>query len=152
MIKPSVNETKWSSFLARTRALILFISIWIFDFGPVKLPGLSRNGPQPRRETHAGYFLLFSCYLKSFWQPWVGNALRNCSLPIDNLQTKITQTKSPVPWLRSTSSRSSFMGHSLTKMKGKVERNVHYKTLQYLKKSPSIYLRESSSLPSLSGP
>ena len=46
MIKLSVNETKWSSLLARTRALILYISIWIFDFGPVKLPGLSRNGPQ----------------------------------------------------------------------------------------------------------
>ena len=46
MIKLSVNETKWSSFLARTRALILYISIWIFDFGPEKLPGLSRNGPQ----------------------------------------------------------------------------------------------------------
>ena len=35
MIKPSVNETKWSSLLARIRALILYIS----------LPGLSRNGP-----------------------------------------------------------------------------------------------------------
>ena len=46
MIKLSVNETKWSSLLARTRALILYISIWIFDFGPVKLPGPSRNGPQ----------------------------------------------------------------------------------------------------------
>ena len=46
MIKLSVNKTKWSSLLARTRALILYISIWIFDFGPVKLPGLSRNGPQ----------------------------------------------------------------------------------------------------------
>ena len=46
MIKLSVNETKWSSLLARTRALILYISIWIFDFGPVKLPGLSRNRPQ----------------------------------------------------------------------------------------------------------
>ena len=45
-IKLSVNETKWSSLLARTRALILYISIWIFYFGPVKLPGLSRNGPQ----------------------------------------------------------------------------------------------------------
>ena len=45
MIKLSVNETKWSSLLARTRALILYISIWIFDFGPIKLPGLSRNGP-----------------------------------------------------------------------------------------------------------
>ena len=44
MIKLSVNETKWSSLLARTRALILYNSILIFDFGPVKLPGLSRNG------------------------------------------------------------------------------------------------------------
>ena len=46
MIKLSVNETKWSSSLARTRALIFYISIWIFDFGPEKLPGSSRNGPQ----------------------------------------------------------------------------------------------------------
>ena len=46
MIKLSVNETKWSSLLARTRALILYISIWKFDFGPETLPGLSRNGPQ----------------------------------------------------------------------------------------------------------
>ena len=45
MIKLSVNETKWSSLLARTGALILYISIWIFDFGPERLPGLSRNGP-----------------------------------------------------------------------------------------------------------
>ena len=35
MIKPSVNETKWRSLLARIRALILYIS----------LPRLSRNGP-----------------------------------------------------------------------------------------------------------
>ena len=45
MIKLSINETKWNSLLARPRALILYISIWIFDFGPEKLPGLSRNGP-----------------------------------------------------------------------------------------------------------
>ena len=45
MMKLSVNETKWSSLLARNRVLILYISIWIFDFGPEKLPGLSRNGP-----------------------------------------------------------------------------------------------------------
>ena len=45
MTKLSVNETKWSSLLARIRALILHISIWIFDFGPEKLTGLSRNGP-----------------------------------------------------------------------------------------------------------
>ena len=46
MIKLSVNETKWSCLLARTRAVILYISIWIFDFGFVKLPGLSRNETQ----------------------------------------------------------------------------------------------------------
>ena len=38
MIKLSVNETKWSSLLARTYA--------IFGFGPEKLPGHSRNGPR----------------------------------------------------------------------------------------------------------
>ena len=37
MIKLSVNEAKWSSLLTRTRSLILYISIWIFDFGPEKL-------------------------------------------------------------------------------------------------------------------
>ena len=41
----SVYETKWSRLLARTRALILYISIWIFVFGPEKLPGLLRNEP-----------------------------------------------------------------------------------------------------------
>ena len=46
MIKLSVNETKWSSSQARTRALIFYILIWIFDFGPENLPGRSRNGPQ----------------------------------------------------------------------------------------------------------
>ena len=46
MVKLSVNETKWSSLPARTRALILYISILIFDFGPEKLLGLSSNGPQ----------------------------------------------------------------------------------------------------------
>ena len=45
MVKLSVNETKWSILLARTRDLILFISIWIFDFGPEKLSGFRRNGP-----------------------------------------------------------------------------------------------------------
>ena len=48
MIKLSVNETKWSSLPARTRALILYISIWIFDVGPEKSPWLSRNGPLDR--------------------------------------------------------------------------------------------------------
>ena len=46
MIKLWVNETKWSSLLARILALILYISMSIFDVGPEKLPGLSRNGPQ----------------------------------------------------------------------------------------------------------
>ena len=45
MIKLSVSETKWSSLLARTRTLILCFSIRMFDFGPQKLPVLSRNGP-----------------------------------------------------------------------------------------------------------
>ena len=31
--------------LVTTHAFILYISISIFDFGPEKLPGLSRNGP-----------------------------------------------------------------------------------------------------------
>ena len=51
MIKLSVNETKWSSLLARTCALIFYISILIFDFGPEKLAGLSRNGPQSGTRT-----------------------------------------------------------------------------------------------------
>ena len=46
MIKLSVNETKWSSLLVRSRIFILYILIWIFDFGPEKLPGLTRSGPQ----------------------------------------------------------------------------------------------------------
>ena len=45
IIKLAVNETKWSTLLARTSALVLYISIWIFDFGPEKLLGLSINGP-----------------------------------------------------------------------------------------------------------
>ena len=55
VIKLSANETKWSSLLARTRALILYISIWMCVFGPEKLPGLSRNGHQlprsPRKKS-----------------------------------------------------------------------------------------------------
>ena len=50
MIELSVSEEKWSSLLARTRALILYIWIWLFDFGPEKLPGLSRNGPLAFRQ------------------------------------------------------------------------------------------------------
>ena len=65
MIKLSVNETKWRSLLARTRALSLYISFWIFNFGPVKLPGLSRNGPldknlpPPKKKTAVPNFRAF---------------------------------------------------------------------------------------------
>ena len=48
MIKLPVNETKWSILLTRTRALILFISIWIFDFGPKKVIGtFKKRAPGP---------------------------------------------------------------------------------------------------------
>ena len=48
MIKLPVNETKWSILLARTRVLILFISIWIFDFGPKKVIGtFKKRAPGP---------------------------------------------------------------------------------------------------------
>ena len=42
MIKLSASETKWSSLLVRTRVLMLYISICIYDLGPEKLPGLAR--------------------------------------------------------------------------------------------------------------
>ena len=54
MIELSVNETKWCSLLASTRAFIRYISIRIFDFGPVKLPGRSRNGPLAWKEAENG--------------------------------------------------------------------------------------------------
>ena len=58
MIKLSVNETKWSILLARTRALILFISIPIFDFGPKKVIGtFKKRAPGPHycaRPMHFG--------------------------------------------------------------------------------------------------
>ena len=48
MIKLPVNETKWSILLARTRALILFIWISIFDFGPKKVIGtFKKRAPGP---------------------------------------------------------------------------------------------------------
>ena len=34
------------SFASQDRHFFLDISIWIFDFGPEKLPELSRNRPQ----------------------------------------------------------------------------------------------------------
>ena len=48
MVKLSVNETKWSSLLARTRDRILYILIWKFDFGPEKLPRtFEKRAPGP---------------------------------------------------------------------------------------------------------
>ena len=48
MMKLSVNETEWSSLLARTHVLILYISIWIFDFGPEKFTGtFEKRAPRP---------------------------------------------------------------------------------------------------------
>ena len=38
------------------------ILIWIFDFGPEKLPGLSRNGPRDFRETGPRPLLTISSY------------------------------------------------------------------------------------------
>ena len=55
MIKLSDNETKWSSLLASTRAFIPYISIGIFDFGPEKLPGLSRNWPLDHSQSKLHY-------------------------------------------------------------------------------------------------
>ena len=63
MIKLWVNETKWSTLLARTCALILYISIWIFDFGHEKLAGLSRNGPLEQASTvYSKASLVFSSF------------------------------------------------------------------------------------------
>ena len=44
-VKLSAKETKWTSLEVRTHATFLETSISKYDFGPVKLPGLSRNGP-----------------------------------------------------------------------------------------------------------
>ena len=70
MIKLSVNESKWSSLPASTRALILysllfFFSIWIFDFEPEKLPGLPRNGPLARLSRPAGSSAFLGLYPSS---------------------------------------------------------------------------------------
>ena len=44
-VKLSAKETKWTSLLVRTHPTFLETLISKYDFGPVKLPGLSRNGP-----------------------------------------------------------------------------------------------------------
>ena len=45
-MKLSVNEAKLTGFWARNCATIQQVLILKFAFGPVKLSGLSRNGPQ----------------------------------------------------------------------------------------------------------
>ena len=45
-VKLSAKETKWTSLEVRTNPTFLETSISKYVFGPVKLPGLSRNGPQ----------------------------------------------------------------------------------------------------------
>ena len=44
-VKLSAKETKWTSSEVKTRPTFLETSILKSDSGPVKLPGLSRNGP-----------------------------------------------------------------------------------------------------------
>ena len=46
IVKFSAKETKWTSLEARTHPSFLETLILKYDFGLVKLPGLSRNGPQ----------------------------------------------------------------------------------------------------------
>ena len=45
-VKLSAKETKWTSLDFKTHPTFLENLISKYDFGPVKLPGLSRNGPQ----------------------------------------------------------------------------------------------------------
>ena len=45
-VKLLAKETKWTSLEFRTHPTLLEILISKSDFGPVKLPGLSRNVPQ----------------------------------------------------------------------------------------------------------
>ena len=47
-VKLSAKETKWTSLEVKTLPTFLENFISKYDFGPVKLPGLSRNGPQGR--------------------------------------------------------------------------------------------------------
>ena len=82
MIKPSVSETKWSSLLARTRALILYISIWMFDFGPEKLPGLSRNGPQTITGADPGCFLGGGALVSCSTSTPINHIVLFCRIPV----------------------------------------------------------------------
>ena len=46
IVKLLAKETKWASLEVRTQDTFLETLISKYDTGPVKLPGLSRNGPQ----------------------------------------------------------------------------------------------------------
>ena len=48
-VKLSAKETKWTSLQVKTHPTFLENLISKYDFGPVKLPGLSRNGPLGRK-------------------------------------------------------------------------------------------------------
>ena len=61
-LKLSVKETKWTSLEVRTRPTFLETLISKYDFGPVKLPGLSRNGPPARLPGR----ILLSVYMGNF--------------------------------------------------------------------------------------
>ena len=50
-VKLSAKETKWTSLEVRTHPTFLETLISKCDFGPVKLQGLSRNGPSPTHLT-----------------------------------------------------------------------------------------------------
>ena len=52
-IKLSVNKTKRTGLSAISRAFTLHILIRIYNLGPEKLPGLSRNGLQVRKRATA---------------------------------------------------------------------------------------------------
>ena len=89
MVKLSVNETKWSSLLARTLALILYISILIFDFGPEKLPGLSRNGaaqlPSSNTKRHYCFSLFTTEKDELLWQSHRCNVAHMRSQPVSSI-------------------------------------------------------------------
>ena len=52
-VKLLVKETKWTSFGVRTHPTFLETLISKYDIRPVKLPGLSRNGPQDSTTSQA---------------------------------------------------------------------------------------------------
>ena len=94
MIKQSVNETKWSSLLARTCTLFLYILIWISDFGPVKLPGLSRNRPFGPQHIVFSLPKGKSCYPVVLWTSTILNFIvRNPRVLVQKFCSKLETQK-----------------------------------------------------------